>query len=95
MIVKRLIMHPSSHAITERQQHYFKFRFYHCVRAVQYSTVQYSTVQYSTVLYSTVRTIVAVRPLGATVYTKYVDPAQKTANVVPRSISAGIAWKRR
>ena len=63
--------------------------------AVQYSTVQYSTVQYSTVQYSTVRTIVAVRPLGATVYTKYVDPAQKTANVVPRSISAGIAWKRR
>ena len=41
-------MHRSSHAITERRQHNFKFRFYHCVRAVQYSTVQYSTVQYST-----------------------------------------------
>ena len=26
-------------------------------------------------------------------YTKYVDPAQNTANVVPRSISAGIAWR--
>ena len=39
----------------------------------------------------TLRTMVAVRPLGATVYTKYVDPAQNTANVVPRNISAGIA----
>ena len=38
--------------------------------------------------------MVAVSPFGATVYTKYVDPAQNTANVVPRSISAGIAWNR-
>lgn len=38
------------------------------------------------------RTIVAVSPLGLTVYTKYVDPAQNTAKVVPLSISAGIAY---
>jgi hypothetical protein len=41
---------------------------------------------------SGVLTMVAVSPLGLTVYTKYVDPAQKTAKVVPLKISAGIAY---
>ena len=38
--------------------------------------------------------MVAVSAWGDTVYTKYVDPAQNTAKVVPRNISAGIAWYR-